>query len=113
VSTDRTVRRLSELQESASTARVLNLAGAAIRYADDPENLLPPFFNHPLMNRCIVLKHRIRANEAELFRAPTQNATKVLLPIDPRDLKLGAHYFFLGQRDFDEVTASTTGRCWS
>jgi hypothetical protein len=109
VAIDRTVRRLSELQESASTARVLNLAGAAIRHADDPESLLPPFFNHPLMNRCIVLKHRIRANEAELFRAPKQNATKVLLPIDPKDLKLGAHYFFVGQRDFDEVTTGAFG----
>ncbi len=106
---DRTVRRLSELQESASTARVLNLAGAMLRHTQDPENLLPPFFDHPILNRCIVLKHRIRANEAEQFRAPKQNVTKVLLPIDPKDLKLGAHYFFMGQRDFDEVTTSAFG----
>jgi hypothetical protein len=109
VAIDRTIRRLSELQDSASTARVLNLAGAATRFANDPESLLPPFFNHPLLNRCIVLKHRVRANEAEQFRSPKQNATKVLLPIDPKDLKLGAHYFFVEQRDFDEVTTNAFG----
>ena len=109
MSNDRTIRRLSELQESASTARVLNLAGTLRRYEQEPETLTPPFFNHPLLNRCIVLKHRIRANEAEQFHAPKQNVTKVLLPIDPRDLKLGAHYFFMGQRKFEEVAHAAFG----
>lgn len=97
------------MQESASTTRVLNLAGTQRRYEHEPEALTPPFFEHPLLNRCIVLKHRVRSNEAELFRSARQNVTKVLLPIDPKDLKLGAHYFFVGQRDFDEVTASVFG----
>lgn len=106
---DRTVRRLSALQESASTTRVLNLAGTQRRYSHEPESLTPPFFEHPLLNRSIVLKHRVRANEVEQFRSTRQNVTKVLLPIDPKDLKLGAHYFFVGQRDFDEVTSSVFG----
>ena len=109
VAVDRTVRRLTALQESSSTARVLNLAGTLRRHAQEPEALNPPFFEHPMLNRCIVLKHRIRANEAEQFRSPKQNVTKVLLPIDPGDLKLGAYYFFMGQRDFDEVTENVFG----
>lgn len=106
---DRTVRRLSALQESASTTRVLNLAGVHRRNLPEPEVLTPPFFEHPLLNRCIILKHRVRANEMEQFPTNRPNATKVLLPIDPNDLKLGAHYFFMGQRDFDDVTASVFG----
>ena len=97
------------MQESASTARVLNLAGTLRKAAADPASLKPPFFNHPLLNRCIILKHRVRPGEAEAFHAIKQNATKILLPIDPNDLKLGAHYFFMGQRDFDEVTANVFG----
>jgi hypothetical protein len=110
VTFDRTVRRLTALQESASTARVLNLAGTLRRNAADPSALTPPFFDHPLLNRCIILKHRVRPNEAEAFHAFKQNATKILLPIDPNDLKLGAHYFFMGQRDFDDVTANVFGK---
>ena len=105
---DRTVRRLTALQESASTARVLNLAWTH-RKAVDPDTLIPPFFDHPLLNRSIIVKHRVRFNEMELFHAPRPNATKILLPIDPNDLKLGAQYFFMGQRDFDEVTANAFG----
>ena len=106
---DRTIRSLAALQESASTARVLNLAGTVRKYDADPEALNPLFFKHPLLNRCLIIKHRIRAHEAELFSTPTQNATKILLPIDPRDLKLGAQYFFMGQKDFDEVTTNAFG----
>ena len=109
VAIDRTVRRLTALQESASTARVLNLAGTMRKFAHEPDSLTPPFFNHHLLNRAIILKHRIRANEIEQFAAPKQNATKVLLPIDPNDLKLGAHYFFMGQKDFEEVTKGAFG----
>ena len=106
---DRTVRRLTALQESASTARVLNLSGITRQGAADPATLTPPFFDHPLLNRGIILKHRIRPNEAEAFLTIRQNATKIMLPIDPNDLRLGAHYFFMGQRDFDDVTAHVFG----
>ena len=106
---DRTIRSLAALQESSSTARVLNLAGTVRKLEADPASLEPHFFKHPLLNRCLIIKHRIRAHEAELFSMPVQNATKVLLPIDPRDLKLGAQYFFMGQKDFEEVTTNAFG----
>ncbi len=104
------MRRLTALQESASTARVLNLGGSLRKTDVDPESLKPPFFTNPLLNRAIIVKHRVRPNEADAFNSPRQNATKILLPIDPKDLKLGAHYFFMGQKDFDSVTTSVFGR---
>ena len=89
---------------------MLNLARTVRKNEDDPGLLDPPFFNHPLLNRSLIIKHRIRANEVEMFSTPTQNATKILLPIDPNDLKLGAQYFFMGQKDFDEVTTNAFGK---
>ena len=104
---DRSVRRLTALQTSASTARVLNLN--LTQRKGDPDLQRAPFFKHPAMARAIIVKHRLRPNEYEAFNSPRPNATKVLLPIDSRDLKLGAHYFFVGQKDFDAVTAHFFG----
>ena len=106
---DRTIRRLTALQKSASTARVLNLAGTHNRLAETPEELEPPFFEYPPLNRCIIVKHRLRSNERDiLFNRNV--GTKVLLPMDSQDLKIGAQYFFVGQRDFDAVTQNAFGR---
>jgi hypothetical protein len=104
---DRSVRRLTSLQQSASTARVLNLNLTAA--GGDPELQRAPFFKHPVLNRAIIVKHRLRPNEYEVFDTPRPNATKVMLPIDQRDLKLGAQFFFVGQRDFDAVTDQVFG----
>jgi hypothetical protein len=88
---------------------VLNLVSAHKRFAATPEALLPQFFDHPLLNRCIIVKHRLRPNERDLLANGRASGTKVLLPIDPRDLRLGAQYFFMGQRDFDQVTQDAFG----
>ncbi len=106
---DRTVRRLTALEQSGSTARVLNLASTHRRHPDDRELAAAPFFQHPQLDRCIILKHRLRQNEYERFTTPRPTATKVMLPIDGKDLKLGARYFFVGQRDFDDVTGEAFG----
>jgi hypothetical protein len=104
---DRSVRRLTSLQQTASTARVLNLNLAASK--NDPEMQRAPFFIHPVLNRAIIVKHRLRPNELETFDTPKANATKIMLPIDSRDLRLGAQFFFIGQRDFDAVTDQVFG----
>ena len=99
---DRSVRTLDQLDSSASTARVLNLWGVARRKHDDPEYEDKPFFQSPVLNTSIIVKHRIRGNEAEYFQVPRRTATKILVPIDKADLKLGARYVFVGQRKFEE-----------
>ena len=106
---DRSVRRLTALVESSSTARVLNLLAIHRKPTDDPELAEAPFFGNKLLNRSIVLKHRVRPHEAALFGKPRANATKILIPIDSADLRAGARTVFVGQKDFDLVTRPVFG----
>ena len=96
-------RNLALLDVSASTARVLNLRHTALHHASDPDLALRPFFESPALNRGIVIKHSLRSNELEVFEQPRTSATKVVLPIDHNNLRAGAKYFFIGQRDYEGV----------
>ncbi|WP_312163970.1 hypothetical protein [Phenylobacterium sp.] len=106
---DRTIRRLTALQQSASTARVLNLLSVHQRSHDDPSLAASPFFNSRLMDRAIILKHRLRPHEYGLFSSPRPTATKILIPIDGADLRAGARSAFIGQRDFSAALESVFG----
>lgn len=106
---DRTVRRLTALAQSASTARVLNLVALHNKLGADPDLAQAPFFKNRLLDRSILVKHRLRLNEYALFDTPRPTATKLLVPIDGTDLKVGARSVFVGQRDFDEVVATVFG----
>src|ERR1700677_1220166 len=94
---DRIVRHLAHLDESASTARVLNLLGVYRRRSRDPGYAERPFFRNPTLNKVLILKHRLRRNEGELFFDARRTATKVIFPIDGADLKLGGRYVFVNQ----------------
>ena len=96
-------RSLEHLQNSASTARVLNLRHVAMRMRDDPEFSARPFFKNPDLNRSIIVKHRLRANEFDQFSDLRATATKILLPIDCRDLKMGAQFLFVDQKGFEQL----------
>ena len=106
---DRSIRRLTDLADTASTARVLNLVATHRRSDEDPELAEAPFFQNRLLDRAIILKHRLRPNEYQLFDKPKPSVTKVLLPIDTADLKAGAHAFFVGQRDFEALAKNVFG----
>ncbi|CAN5274245.1 hypothetical protein BH10PSE1_BH10PSE1_05010 [soil metagenome] len=106
---DRTVRNLVHLQASASTARVLNLLSVWKRHGETEEWAAAPMFRNPSLNKCWVIKHRLRRNELDLFRSRRQVATKVLLPIESTDLKLGGRAVFVGQIDFERTLRETFG----
>lgn len=106
---DRSVRSLSHLQSSASTARVLNLLSIAKKRGHDPEHAEKPFFTHPRLNNAIIVKHRLRANEHDLFPQFRQTATKVLVPIDRGDLRYGGGYVFVGQNNYATVMEEVFG----
>ncbi len=107
--TDPGFRNLALLDMTASTARVLNLRHTSIHYAADPDLASRPFFEHPALNRAIVVKHHLRRNELDSFDHPRTSATKVLMPIDHDNLRAGAKYFFIGQRDYDQVVEAEFG----
>lgn len=100
---DRSVRNLDSLERSASTSRVLNLLAIARRHAKDKSWRENPFFQSEMLNRSILVKHRLRRNEADFFRGPRQVATKIIMPIDHVDLSLGGRFAFVGQSDYDTV----------
>lgn len=107
--TDRTIRSLIALEQSASTARVLNLVATHRRLPNDETLEAQPFFQNKLLNHGLVVKHRVRPHEQELFYRPMTTVTKVLAPIDGSDLRCGARYLMLGQRNFDEAAEAMFG----
>ena len=96
-------RNLALLDMTASTARVLNLRHTCIHHAGDPELSRRPFFANQSLNRAIIIKHHLRGHELEAFGDERTAATKVMLPIDHDNLRVGAKYFFIGQKDYDTV----------
>jgi hypothetical protein len=106
---DRGLRRLTALEHSASTARVLNLLATHRKFPDDAELQENPFFRNRVLNRCIILKHRLRPHEYQSFPSPKPTVTKVLIPIDGTDLRSGAHSFFVGQASFDAIADAAFG----
>jgi hypothetical protein len=110
--TEKSIRSLAHLQNSASTARVLNLLRLTNLHANDPEHKRRPFFHNRELNRSIILKHRLRRDELELFTDRRQTATKVILPIDCTDLRVGGRSVFVGQPRFEQALASAFGDTW-
>lgn len=115
--TDRAVRNLEHLKSSASTARVLNLlrvweengdsaADGAVR---NPDWAARPIFRTAALNRALVIKHRLRRNETDLFTGRRQVATKVVIPIDDADLKTGGRYVFVNQIGFERMMMEAFG----
>ena len=96
---DRSVRSLDALKRTASSSRVLNLLSVADALdQEDDLYLKQPFFINPVLNESIILKHRVRQDERFVFDFPPTVATKVILPFERSDLRLGGQSFFVGQR---------------
>ena len=100
---DRAIRKLSNINHSASTSRVLNLNKIYNMHGQEPDYAEKPLFNNRFLNQSIILKHRLRQNELELFDDHRSVVTKIILPIDRLDLRSGGQYMFLGQRGEESV----------
>jgi hypothetical protein len=109
MTTNRTVRSLAQLEQSGSTARVLNLNAISKRPQPETDGESSPLFHNHLLNRSLIIKHRLRSEEQELFGDYRLLATKVVLPIDSKDLASGAHYFFIGQRGYSDLIKNVLG----
>ncbi len=99
---DRTVRLLTSLNR-ASTSRVINLAMIAAANVNNPEHGTRPLFVSPAINRSILLKHRVRADDSYVLGDGRAVATKIIIPFDPADLKAGGRSFFVGQKGFRDM----------
>ena len=106
---DRAIRNLGALQRTASTSRVLNLIAVAVNHRDDPAHRAQPFFDNPVLNESLVLKHRVRADERFVFEDQRQVATKVIIPFERTDLRMGGRSFFVGQRGWTDMIEEIAG----
>ncbi|OYX36484.1 MAG: hypothetical protein B7Y99_01775 [Caulobacterales bacterium 32-69-10] len=106
---DRALRSLARLQNSGATSRVLNLNRLHKQYEQLPEHRAQPFFRNPLLNKALIVKHRLRENELDLFADYRSTATKVILPIDGDDLASGGRYAFVGQQGYEAILTSAIG----
>ena len=106
---DQTVRNLAHLEDSASTARVLNLRAVRRLNGSSPEYASAPMFQNQALNTSIIVKHRLRRGETDQFTSLRRSATKIMIPIDAADLSLGARYVFVGQRQFEQALFESFG----
>ena len=100
------IRNLANLGETASTSRVLNLAQISMTSSREDGYASQPFFRNSTLNRALLIKHTLRANERDLFSKPRRTVTKVILPFDANDLRLGGRSIFVNQIGFDSFARS-------
>ena len=62
-----------------------------------------PLFISPIINNAIILKHRLRANEVDVFSSRRALATKVIIPFEKKDLKVGGQSLFVDQLGFETL----------
>ena len=88
---------------------MLNLAALAVRNAGNAEHADNPIFKSPVLNGSVVLKHRLRADEVDLFDGLTRTATKIIVPFDKADLSLGGRTVFVGEKGWIPVLQELRG----
>ena len=103
------VRSLAALTNTASTSRVLNLHLVAVEFADDLARVSAPFFFDALLNRAIIIKHRLRSDETYLLSDGTSVATKIMFPLDRADLKAGGRSILVNQMGWRATLCDVLG----
>jgi hypothetical protein len=88
---------------------VLNLNLVAKRYPDDPMRKKAPLFTDALLNRSILVKHRLRRDEVYLLPTSTTVATKIIFPLDFDNLELGGRSIFVNQKGFRQAICDVVG----
>jgi hypothetical protein len=106
---ERIYRSLRGLEKTASTSRVLNLAALAVRHHGNPEHTERALFKSTILNGAVILKHRLRSEEVDLFDGITRTATKVIVPFDKADLSLGGRSVFVGEKGWTTILEELRG----
>ncbi|MGA9657871.1 MAG: hypothetical protein WBQ60_02055 [Asticcacaulis sp.] len=105
----REVRNLANLNRTWSSCRVLNLAKIYTLYKDNPDYAARPLFEHSLLNHALIIKHTLRIDERDLFPNGRRTVTKIILPYDPYDLRLGGRAFFVRQTQYETLMRNYLG----
>lgn len=89
------VQSLRSITARASSARVLDLHSLALEQLDNEAHRERPMFEHPVLNRTIIVKHHPRPGEFEYAADRGAIVTKVIFPFDPDDLDLGGQFLLV------------------
>lgn len=95
-------RCISDIRRSPSSARVMDLLDLhdRVRAAGDADKR---FFASENLNRTIIIKHRLRTHEAQIFQFRRTVATKLFLPYNNRSLREGGRSFFVREEGWRDV----------
>ncbi|MBR9825225.1 MAG: hypothetical protein GYB36_05395 [Alphaproteobacteria bacterium] len=97
------------LTKGGATTRVLDLHSIALKHGHTDAYADQPFFNHPRLNKCFVIKHTVRAHERPYVMSSQPVVTKILIPLASQDLALGGHAVFVEEVAFaDKIRAQFT-----
>jgi hypothetical protein len=107
--TDSSFRSLAGLERTASTSRVMNLAALAMQNEDNPEHWASPLFLAKGLEGAILIKHRLRNEEMEVFSGKRRAVTKLILPFQRIDLSAGGRSVFVGQTNWLNVLEEMSG----
>jgi hypothetical protein len=91
-------RQLETLAARPSDWRIFNVGHHLNRVRHSQAADTVRLFTRRRLDDSIVIKHALRPNERDLFERPPVVATKVLVPVDPGQISLGAYSFFVGER---------------
>ena len=99
----RELRNLAHLNRSASSWRVMNLAKIYTEHRENEAWAAHPLFENSQLNRAIIMKHSLRVDERRLFAGGRTTVTKIILPYDHNDLRLGGHSIYVRQIGFEDL----------
>lgn len=89
------VQSLRSITARAASARVLDLHSLALEQEGNEAHRAQPIFEHPVLNRTIIVKHHPRPGEFEYAADRGAIVTKVIFPFDPDDLDLGGQFLLV------------------
>jgi hypothetical protein len=104
----RGARELEVLGATPSNWRIFNV-GQHLRALRGRGVERATLFSNRRLDDAIILKHALRPNERDLFERAPMIATKVLVPIDPLQVSLGAISFFVGERGVNQTLMRAFG----
>ena len=97
------------MSRHGSSSRVLNLHRTHELHASDPNHATRRFFNDPQLNRAMIVKHRLRADETYLMPRARKVVTKIVFPFMKNDLRTGGRAIFVGQTGYKQALAEIIG----
>lgn len=103
------VRNLANLEQTASTTRVLNLVAVARDWSETWDYMDRPLFRSRTLNTSRCVKHRLRDDEIYLVASQHRTTTKIIFPLHREQFGLGGQSILVGQKGWREGLMDVCG----